>query len=164
MCVKLKSERELLVNFVHRVWVWELGRKERVLRQQETLTSFKTGDERSVRHWSPDKRFPNERRQHRTSFPPLVRTIANGSNLGRVWRREAKLGIGYKARRRRGGEGSEKGWLSMSLPDTKVCLEVGVQISQRMCKMEQGLFVSVPKCCSRNIGLRLSGQPLYMVF
>ena len=41
----------------------------------------------------------------------------------------------------------------MSLPDTKVCLEVGVQISQRMCKMEQGLFVSVPKCCSRNIGL-----------
>ena len=103
MRIKLKSERELLVNFVHRVWVWELGRKERVLRQQETLTSFKTGDERSVRHWSPDKRFPNERRQHRTSFPPLVRTIANGSNLGRVWRREAKLGIGYKARRRRGG-------------------------------------------------------------
>ena len=41
----------------------------------------------------------------------------------------------------------------MSLPDTKVCLEVGVQISQRMCKMEQGLFVSVPKCCSRNIGM-----------
>ena len=49
-------------------------------------------------------------------------------------------------------EGSEKGRLSMSPPDTKVCLEVGVQISQRMCKMEQGLFVSVPKCCSQEMG------------
>ena len=48
----------------------------------------------------------------------------------------------------------------MSVPDSEVCLEVGVQISQRMCKMEQGLFVSVPKRCSRNIGLfkRLSIQ------
>ena len=124
--------------------------QERVLRQQETLTSFKTGDERSVRHWSPDKRFPTERKQHRTFSRPLEKTIANGSNLGPVWKREAKLGIGYKGR----GEAGRirKRAAFHSLPDTKVCLEVGVQISQRMCKMEQGLFVSVPKCCSQEMG------------
>ena len=101
----------LFKSFVHVCWIENWKRalsefcsqsdnvgQERVLRQQETLTSFKTGDERSVRHWSPDKRFPTERKQHRTFSPPLEKTIANGSNLGPAWRREAKLGIGYKGR------------------------------------------------------------------
>ena len=47
--------------------VWQSQRwTERVLRHRATLTSFKTGNERSVRHWSFNKRFPSHREHHHT--------------------------------------------------------------------------------------------------